>query len=295
MVPGQTIIPYLICLAIMLFIVSCATIKSVNAKNGENIALNYPVVLVHGIAVSDRTNNVKIWGRISKVLADRDVQVFYGNTDAWGSYESNAFMLKKTIEKILSETGKEKVNIIAHSKGGIDSRYLIWKHDFGDKVASLTTICTPHHGAEIADLVYTQEMVHTKMSLRALALYDKLSNDTNPNIYQVNYQLTTMYMKEFNEKIIMDNKVYCQSLYTTMDNAYHDRIFLYTYQYIKKIMGNNDGIVSESSAQWGDNIAKIEGRISHAEILDIKKRKISGKDIPGIYIGIVKGLSEKGF
>jgi hypothetical protein len=108
-------------------------------------------------------------------------------------------------------------------------------------------------------------------------------------------QLTTMYMKEFNEKVVMDDRVYCQSLYTTMNNIFDDILFRYTYSYINGVIGANDGIVSAYSAQWGDNVVKIEGKISHAEILDIKKRKISGKDIPGIYIGIVKGLSEKGF
>jgi triacylglycerol lipase len=282
----------------MLFF-SCSSTGTGHATNDGGpvmqIELNYPVVLVHGIAMYDRTNVIEYWGRIPKILADRGVQVFYGDTDAWGDYESNALMLKETIENILLQTGKEKVNIIAHSKGGIDSRYLVWEHDFGGKIASLTTIGTPHHGSEVADLVYNRKLVHTKMSLRALALYGKLSSDINPNIYKANYQLTTMNMKEFNEKVIMDDRVYCQSLYTTMDNALDDRIFFHTYRYIKKISGNNDGLVSAASAQWGDNVTKIEGGISHIEIMDIKKRKISGKDIPAIYIGIVKGLSEKGF
>jgi triacylglycerol lipase len=259
------------------------------------IKLNYPVVLVHGIAMYDGLSFIEIWGRIPDTLTERGVQVFYGNTDAWGDIESNALILKETIEKILSETGKEKVNIIAHSKGGLDSRYLIWKYDFGGKIASLTTICTPHHGAEVADLVYNKIAVHAEMILKVLDLYDKLSGDTNPDLYQVNYELTTMNMKEFNEKVIMDDSVYCQSLYTTMNNASDDRLFYYTYQYIKDLGGDNDGLVSESSARWGNNVTKIEGGISHTGIIDITKKEISGKDIPAIYIGIVNGLSEKGF
>jgi triacylglycerol lipase len=278
---------------------SCVSAGTEQAKNeGEpimQIALNYPVVLVHGIAMYDRTGAFNAWGKIPKTLVDKGVQVFYGNTDAWSSYESNALMLKESIEKILSETGKEKVNIIAHSKGGIDSRYLIWEHDFGGKIASLTTICTPHRGAETADLVYNQELVHTKMSLRVLALYGKLSSDIRPNIYQVNYQLTTMYMKEFNEKVIMDNMVYCQSLYTIMNNIFDDLLFRYTYPYINSVSGANDGLVSAYSAQWGSNYAKIDSGISHREIIGLKKRIMPSKNISAIYIGIVKDLSKKGF
>ena len=261
----------------------------------EIIPLQYPVVLVHGVIAHDRTNSDKFWGRIPETLTDRGVQVFRGNTDAWGDYESNASILKEVIDNILAETKKEKVNIIAHSKGGIDARYLIWKHDFAKKTASLTTICTPHHGSEIADLIYRQKIIHTKLSRKALMVYGKLYGDKNPNLYNVSCQLTTQKMKEFNEKILMDNRVFYQNFYTAMNNAFDDLMFFYTYLYIKKISGKNDGIVSECSAKWGNNSAKIEGGISHAEILDCKKKKISGIYIPGIYIEIVKELCKKGF
>jgi len=257
----------------------------------ENIPLKYPVVLVHGIIAHDRMSVIKFWGRIPEVLADRGIKVYWGGTDAWGNYETNALTLKGTIENILLETKKEKVNIIAHSKGGIDSRYLIWKYDFGDKVASLTTICTPHHGSEIADLIYNQKIIHTKLTKKVLSIFGELYGDTNPDLYNVNYQLTTAKMEEFNEKITMDNNVFYQSLYTTMDNAFDDMVFFNTYLYVNKIRGKNDGIVSEYSAKWGNNIAKIEGGISHAEILDVKKKKISGISVPDIYVKIVEGLS----
>jgi triacylglycerol lipase len=259
------------------------------------ISLKYPVVLVHGIFAHDRGGIINFWGRIPKILQERNIKVFLGNTDAWGSYESNAELLKATIDKILDETNCEKVNIIAHSKGGIDSRYLIWKYNYGDKVASLTTISTPHHGAEIADLIYNQKIVHSRIAKNALMIYGKLYGDINPDLYNVNYQLTTENMKEFNKIISMDQKVYYQSIYTTMRNSFDDLMFFYSHWYIKKLTGSNDGIVSEYSAKWGDNAIKIEGGISHAEIVDYKMIKISGIDIPNVYINIVKELSEKGF
>ena len=261
----------------------------------QKIILNYPVVLVHGIVARERKDYTKFWGRIPKILTGMGIQVFFGNTYAWDDYESNAHVLKETIEKILLETGKEKVNIIAHSKGGLDSRYLIWKYDFGSKIASLTTIGTPHRGSEIADLIHKQTMKHTKTSLKALLLYGKLCSDITPALHNVNHQLTTTKMKEFNEKIIMDERVDYHSLYTTMKNPFNDVLFFHTYSHIKKTSGENDGLASEASVKWGANITRIKGGISHREILDLRKRKVSGRDIPGVYIEIVKGLSEKGF
>ncbi len=270
-------------------------------KSGEYnmhppIALQYPIVLVHGIVAHDREGAmIDFWGRIPQVLQEHGIAVFWGNTDAWGSIESNAEILKNTVDMVLRVTGSEKINIIAHSKGGIDSRYFIYKYNYGGKVASLTTISTPHHGAEIADLIYRQKIVHTNMTKKALAAFGKWYGDTNPDLYNVNYQLTTEKMKEFNKMIIMDPQVYYQSYYTTMRNSFDDLMFFYSYWYIKNIIGDNDGIVSEYSANWGNNVIKMGNSISHAEILDYKKRNISGIYIPDMFVEIVNDLSARGF
>ena len=274
------------------FLLSCKTIKTTEDVK-KYIPLKYPVVLVHGVQANDRGKNNKSWGGIPEELEKNGIKVFFGNTDAWGDYESNAEILHNTIENILRETGSEKVNIIAHSKGGLDSRYCIWKYDYGDKVASLTTISTPHHGAELADLVFIQEITHTKMVKKALITYGKLYGDTNPDLYNVEYQLTTEYMKKFNKEVSIDEKVYYQSIYAVMESPYDDLMFYNTNRYIKKVSGDNDGVVSEYSARWGDNITKIEGGISHTEIIDVKKKK--GINIPAVYLKIVIELCEKGF
>jgi len=255
----------------------------------------YPIILVHGIIAHDRPGYNKYWGRIPETLRETGAKVFPGNTDAWGDIKSNAKILKTTIDQILDETKSEKVNIIAHSKGGLDSRFFIWKYDYGGKIASLTTISTPHNGAELSDLIYRQRFLHSRIAKKALKLFGKLYGDKNPALFKLNYQLTTKYMKIFNNQILPDNRVYYQSIYSTMKNAFDDLLFFHSYRYIKKISGDNDGFVSEASAKWGNNITKIEGGISHAEILDYNMRKLSGINIPEIYKEIVTGLSKMGF
>jgi len=261
----------------------------------NNIPLKYPVVLVHGINANDRGKHNKHWGRIPEELEKYGIKVFYGNTDAWGDYESNADILHETIENILQETKSEKVNIIAHSKGGLDSRYCIWKYNYGDKVASLTTVSTPHHGAVLADLVYNQKIIHSKIGKEILTIYGELYGDKNPDLYDVDYQLTTEYMKKFNEDVQVDERVYYQSFYSTMEKPSDDPMFSLSYRYIKKTVGNNDGVVSEYSARWSNNITKIDGGISHTEIVDSKREQMSGRNIPAIFLKIVNDLSKKGF
>jgi len=259
----------------------------------NDVSLKYPVVLVHGIGAKDRSKIINFWGRIPKILKERGIQVFLGNTDSWGDCDSNAKLLKATIDKILLETRTEKVNIIAHSKGGIDSRYFIWKYNSEDKISSLTTLSTPHNGSELADLIYKKTIFHSGTVKKVLNIFGKLYGDINPDLYNANCQLTSEKMKEFNESIGMDDKVFYQSLYTTIENPLDDLMMFHSHRYLKSIAGENDGIVSENSAKWGKNINKIEGGISHTEIIDLKRK--SGVNIPTIYKKIINELSSNGF
>ncbi len=77
--------------------------------------------------------------------------IFYGNHQSAASVADSGREIADRIQQILKETGCGKVNIIAHSKGGLDSRYAISKLGMAPYVASLTTINTPHRGCEFAD------------------------------------------------------------------------------------------------------------------------------------------------
>lgn len=51
----------------------------------------------------------------------------------------------------MEETGCQQVNIIAHSKGGLDARAAIAHCGMASCVATLTTINTPHRGCVFAE------------------------------------------------------------------------------------------------------------------------------------------------
>ena len=71
----------------------------------------YPIVLVHGVCVRDGRHS---WGRIAKKLNEVGFTVYKSGQDAMGIVTDNAETVKKTVLKVLAETGAEKVNLIAH-------------------------------------------------------------------------------------------------------------------------------------------------------------------------------------
>jgi len=63
-----------------------------------------------------------------------------------------AAALGTQIDQLLVSSGATQVHVIAHSMGGLDARHAISKLGYAPKVASLTTISTPHRGTPLADL-----------------------------------------------------------------------------------------------------------------------------------------------
>lgn len=75
------------------------------------------------------------------------------------SNTANAIVVKEKIEAVLSQSGKEKVDIIAHSMGGILSKAYIAQYG-KEKVDQLFFIGTPHLGApkSFKTLMYGDDM-----------------------------------------------------------------------------------------------------------------------------------------
>ncbi len=62
----------------------------------------------------------------------------------------NAAEIKATVEAICKATGSETVDIVAHSKGGLDAR--TYMMDADERVDHIVTIGSPHKGSPLANL-----------------------------------------------------------------------------------------------------------------------------------------------
>ncbi|ANE57469.1 triacylglycerol lipase [Methylomonas sp. DH-1] len=273
----------------------------------------YPIVLLHGVGYRDDMLMLNSWGRIPKRLEAAGASVFQGGLDAWNSHQSSALALKPTIERILSQTGSTKVNIIAHSKGGLEARYLISKLDMTDKVASLTTICTPHRGSAVADLVAgdipdTENLLSINFFKRlaqrfgfaAMDILARITGDKSPQAGMAIRQLTRSYLAEFNRQVPDMPGVYYQSYGTVMRRAIDDPVFAATQVLLQRTEGDNDGMVSTLSCQWGRfrglvGASNPDRGLSHGDLVDYRGVLLTHFDIPSAYLDIVSDLKQQGF
>ncbi len=258
----------------------------------------YPLILVHGVGFRDY-RYFNYWGRIPRELARNGAQVYYGHQEAWGTVEDNAEILKEEILGICKETGAEKVNIIAHSKGGLDSRYLISGLHMAPYVASLTTINTPHRGSALVEfLMKLPEGVYRFICCRIDCCFRKFG-DKKPDTYTASRQLSCGYAVKFNQKYPDDNRVYYQSYASLMKRGFSSKLLCIPYWILKAIDGPNDGLVTEESARWTNFRGTLKNKylrgISHGDMIDLTREDYRDFHVTEFYIALVKELGELGF
>jgi triacylglycerol lipase len=112
----------------------------------------YPVVLCHGMAGFDSLFGVvDYFNGIESALESGGADVYVTHVPSFDSTEARGEALLEQVEDIVARTGKPKVNLIGHSHGGLDVRYVASVRP--DLVASVTSVGSPHQGAELADFL----------------------------------------------------------------------------------------------------------------------------------------------
>jgi len=110
----------------------------------------YPIVLEHGLSGFDELFGVyEYWYSIPWALQDGGAYVYVADTSPFNSSVERGEQLLAQVRQVIAITGKPRVNLIGHSQGGIDVRYVAAVRP--DLVASVTTVGSPHKGADLAD------------------------------------------------------------------------------------------------------------------------------------------------
>lgn len=304
---GMIPVAHLYALGRIIYIVS-DEIKSENErmlrnKNraGQRIcATKYPIILVHGVFFRDY-KYLNYWGRIPAELQLNGACVFYGNHQSASGVADSGREIADRINQIVKQTGCEKVNLIAHSKGGLDCRMALTLPGVAQHTASLTTINTPHRGCRFAD--YLLNKIPQKEQLKIAAAYNaalKKCGDTNPDFLAAVNNLTADYCKKFNEEVKDVRGVYYQSVGSKMNNPKSGRFPLnFSYRFVDFFEHENDGLVGAESFAWSENYQylTIKGKrgISHGDMIDLNRENIPGFDVREFYVNLVSGLKAKGF
>jgi pimeloyl-ACP methyl ester carboxylesterase len=177
---------------------SIATVygQSINTTTNSNTSNNstLPVLLIHGYMA-----DASVWNKWVELLKKDGIDAypitFKQSDDKCGSAAEHAKELSKIIGQIKEETGQNKVNIVGHSKGGLDARVYLANNT--KDVANLVMIGTPNAGSPLAQsseictpAVYDLRpgAPATEVKMNANTKYYTIAGEWNPQLG--NCQLT---------------------------------------------------------------------------------------------------------
>ncbi|KAF2736491.1 alpha/beta-hydrolase [Polyplosphaeria fusca] len=229
------------------------------------------IVLAHGLLGFDELRlagpylrGIQYWRGIIDALSHNGVEVLTAAVPPSGSIEKRA---EKLVESISQKVSKGKsVNIIAHSMGGLDSRYMI-SHlkPTNFNVLSLTTVASPHQGSAFADYMFDSiGPMHTKRIYKVL---ERFGFETGAFS-----QLTRRYMQEtFNPETPDIECVKYYSYGASLEPSAWS-VFAASHKIIKEMEESpNDGLVSVRSSQWGQYQGTLVG-VSHLDLINWTNR-----------------------
>ena len=261
------------------------------------IPVRYPVVFMHGfgmLAVFLRGGHLH---DEAMYLRLRGVRAYAPNVSPYHTVPVRAEMWKERLLHIIVETGADALNLIAHSMGGLDARYLITELGMSSRVASLITVSTPHRGSALADIVLeTPERVQDWLTDAANWAGSSAMDGESADFRQAVRDLTPEYVTNtFNPRV--------ENCADVRYWSYSGRAGKGTDSGINPLLrplnsllfnreGVNDGFVSVDSARWGTYLGAIDA--DHAQQIGIDLIASSAFESTEFYAGLVAMLGEEG-
>ena len=250
--------------------------------------LKAPIVLVHGLMGYDRIRlgrwTVSEYFRgIGDALEAAGNRVLVPRMSRTAGVAQRAAQLKRFID---ANAPGDAVHILAHSMGGLDSRYMVSHLGMASRVLSLTTIGTPHQGTTYADWMLRRFEAVTKPLFQVLNIP-----------YQAFLDLSSSACREFNERTPNMPGVRCFGVAGRCDRALVAIPWLISHGIVSRAEGPNDGVVSVQSARFGEQTDVWEG--DHLNLINVPnlRARLRGRwtDRRLLYGGLVRRLADCGF
>ncbi|OUS26148.1 hypothetical protein A9Q99_19415 [Gammaproteobacteria bacterium 45_16_T64] len=182
---------------LLLLLLLCQAILTPTLLHAKNYANTlYPMVLVGGSFINfDHLGPIDFFYKIPSALRKEGADVFVSTVSAVNSPEVRGEQLARQVEDILALTGKEKVNLLSISSGGLTSRYTA--SVYPQHIASVTTINAGHAGANVADV--------------AVGLIDSLPPSLEDSLWNLGDIITTLIAFIAGDSLPMDTQALAYS------------------------------------------------------------------------------------
>lgn len=261
------------------------------------IQLKYPVFFCHGFGTTGTLVQPSPLNDPCMQFRKHGIIAFSPNIVPFASIETRAENWVKLINIVSDKYGFQKFNVIAHSMGGLDMRYALANKLDGGKIASLTTVATPHHGSYLADFVlktpgkiaekladlvdWFGDGVYPEVKSEAMAAVEQLTTDYVQNVFNPNTPDTDTPIFSYSAAVGKGTDYSLNAIFRLQNSIIFDK------------EGANDSFVSEQSARWGKHLGTIH--LSHANQINIQVSKDYKPVYRKFWINAALNLQKEGF
>jgi triacylglycerol lipase len=211
-------------------------------------APRYPVVLAHGLLGFDE---IRVGGTRHDYFRGVRARLAADGADVHRPCVARTAAIAARAEELaefIRALPARRVNVVAHSMGGLDARYAISRLGLGRKVASLTTVGTPHLGTPLAD-------VGAGLAGRARLLDALAAVGIDVAAFR---DLTTARMAAFNAAVPDHRGVAYGSVVGVAGGVREvNPLLVPTWLWLSERGGESDGVVPAASQRWGEVVRTI--------------------------------------
>lgn len=225
----------------------------------------FPVLLIHGY-----NSTAKVWKEWGLLLNNSHIPykaVTFTQDDKCGSAKDHADELQKIVSKFKKDMGAKKINIVAHSKGGLDTRIYLKNNMTNDSVANFIMIGTPNKGSPVEDRFYLLDDCRPAASDLLTSSDIAISTDQEKrNNHTSYYTIAGIWEHNFLPNSPIDI------------NCPEPDFNWLTAQYVGKslINGSSDGLVPLSSSEIHDNYRSLGNTDNcHTQLLDYESFELA--------------------
>jgi triacylglycerol lipase len=247
----------------------------------------HPLVFCHGMLAMSLLHlrmpaDPNYFSPLQPFLQERGIRALFPRVAPTGGVVERARDLRAQI----TAWTREPVNLIAHSMGGLDARYLVSRLNMADQVQSVTTIATPHQGTSLADW-FVEEFPQGRALLFVLRLVG-----LNVDGFR---DCRVRACRAFNAQTPDAPGVRYFSYGAAVAQSRVSPILRRPWTILRSLEGPNDGLVSARSARWGEYLGTVGAdHFSHAP-RGMFVRSGETFDALGFCSRLIEELARRGF
>jgi triacylglycerol lipase len=258
--------------------------QPIRRRRNPRRTTRYPLVLCHGLLgystlAFERNSLADYFYGVRRYLEDHGLTVWTPEVAGTHGICDRAEQLRETIGRLT--TGP--VNLIGHSMGGLDARWLISRLDMADRVPVLVTLATPHYGTSFANwfLERAVRRVPVLPVLEALGHDMKGYRDVTPEA-----------CRRFNHLAPDAPGVTYYAYTASVSRQRVSPVLRQSYDVLWREEGPNDGMVSVASATRG----AVLGHLGTDHFCQIGHGHFqSDFDHRAFFLSLARELARRGF